>query len=116
LKWHEWYNPLIHKQEFLKWANGDTIRQILRQFPNLEGLLTQHLHEIEAAAQKEAMQNAMMTAPMAGQVPGSAAAPAAPKGPQTPSSGAMGRSNSESTSTSNVPHGQGQQAQGHGPA
>jgi len=25
----DWYNPQIHLREFLKWANGDTVRQLI---------------------------------------------------------------------------------------
>lgn len=109
LKWHVWYNPIIHMQEYMKWANGDAVRELLRANSGLEGLLTQHYNEMQAQIMQQAMQQAAAAAPMAANtMPGS-------KPSQTPSSGAMQRSNTESTS-GNEPKGQGQQAQGHGPA
>jgi hypothetical protein len=56
LKWLKWYNPAIHKQEFLKWANSDRIVELLQQKPGLEGLLEAHLQEIDAALAEIAMQ------------------------------------------------------------
>lgn len=51
LKWLKWFNPIIHKQEFLKWANSDRIRDLLKQpeGPLVEQLLTLHLAEMEQA-------------------------------------------------------------------
>jgi hypothetical protein len=101
LKWRRWYNPAIHRQEFVKWANGDRIRELLQINPGLELLLDAHLTDIDAAMVEMAMQQAML---------------AAPQGPQqTPSSGAMGRSNKESTQ-GNEPKGNKQGAQNQGPA
>lgn len=47
LKWRMWYNARIHMQEFMKWANGDSVRDLLAQNPKLEPLLDQHLQEIQ---------------------------------------------------------------------
>lgn len=50
LKWRKWYNPVIHRQEFLKWANSDRIRDMLKQpayGPIAEALLTLHLQEMD---------------------------------------------------------------------
>jgi hypothetical protein len=48
-EWLEWYNPVIHRQEFLKWANSDRIRDLLKQ-PQVgqivKALMTLHLQEI----------------------------------------------------------------------
>jgi hypothetical protein len=49
LKWQKWYDAPIHHQEFLKWANGDTIRQLVLEQPSMAALLTQHLLEIQQA-------------------------------------------------------------------
>lgn len=46
LVWRPWYNPIIHKREFLKWANGDNIRHLLEMKPQLSQLLVVHLQEI----------------------------------------------------------------------
>lgn len=91
LKWKPWYHPQIHRQEFLKWANGDRVRELLATNPGLESILVAHLEQIDAAGMQQAMQEA-----------------GPPK--QTPSSGAMQRSNTEST-TGIVPQGQGSPAQ-----
>jgi hypothetical protein len=50
LKWLLWYSPIIHRQEMLKWANSDRIRDLLKQpkyGPIAEALMTLHLQEIE---------------------------------------------------------------------
>jgi hypothetical protein len=62
LKWYPWYNPVIHRQEFLKWANGDTIRELMATHPQVEQFLTLHLQEIEANLAQQAMQAAAMAA------------------------------------------------------
>ena len=49
LKWRGWYNPVIHRQEFLKWANSDRIQEVLSAKPQVEELLTLHLRDMEAA-------------------------------------------------------------------
>lgn len=49
LKWQPWYNPQIHLQEFLKWANDDHIRDLMVQVPVVEGLIRLHMQEIIAA-------------------------------------------------------------------
>lgn len=105
LKWHKWYNPQIHRQEFIKWANSDKIRELLGQQPGLEGLLEVHLAEINQAMLEEAVQLQAMVAP----------APAAPQPGQGGAGSAMRNSNRESTQ-GNVPAGQGEGAQNQGPA
>jgi hypothetical protein len=50
LKWRPWYKADIHRQEFLKWANSDRIRDLIKKpqyGPVAEGLLTIHLQEME---------------------------------------------------------------------
>jgi len=55
LRWLPWYDPQIHRQEFLKWANSDRVRQLLQMQPSLEGLLTAHLQLIDVAIQEKQM-------------------------------------------------------------
>lgn len=98
LKWRKWYNPVIHRQEFLKWANSDVIRQLLEEKPAMEGLLEAHLTEIEVALMEQQM---LLNPQPAGQAPGG---------------GAMGMGNSNRESTSgNEPGGLGEGAQNAGP-
>jgi len=49
LKWLPWYNPQIHMQEFLKWANDDHIRELLKTNPVVEQFLMLHMQEIAMA-------------------------------------------------------------------
>jgi len=49
LAWRQWYNPQIHLREFLKWVNGDTIRQLVAKNQKLVPLLEQHLLAIRQA-------------------------------------------------------------------
>jgi hypothetical protein len=46
LKWQPWYSPQIHLQEFLKWANGDKVRDLMTQNPAVEQFLRMHMQEI----------------------------------------------------------------------
>ena len=62
LRWVRWYDPMIHRQEFIKWANGDRMQEILAQNPAIEGILDAALGEIEN-------QIAMKMAQMAGPPP-----------------------------------------------
>ena len=101
LEWLDWYSPSIHRQEFIKWANSDKIREILKAKPELKALLKQHLVEINMALAQEQMAANMAT-----------------MGPQRRMGGAaegMNNSNRESTS-GNEPRGSGQGAQNAGPA
>ena len=98
LKWRMWYNPIIHKQEFLKWANSDRIQELLETSPQVEGLLTLHLQDIDSALFMQQQQAAAALAPQVGG-----------------QGQAMNNSNRESTS-GNEPKGQGQGAQTAGPA
>lgn len=49
LEWMPWYNPFIHRQEFLKWANDDTIRELMSKVPPVKMFLQMHLAAIEQA-------------------------------------------------------------------
>lgn len=68
LKWLPWYSPVIHRQEFMKWANSDRIRELLKQMPHLEPLLVTHLQEIDMAFAQEQM---ALAAAQSGGAPGS---------------------------------------------
>jgi hypothetical protein len=52
LRWFDWYAAPVHRTEFLKWANDDSIRQLIAEQPIAIDLLTQHLQEISAAMPK----------------------------------------------------------------
>src|ERR1035437_8966078 len=52
LKWQPWYNAQIHLQEFLKWANDDHVRDLIKTVQAAGQFLTQHLQEIQAAIPK----------------------------------------------------------------
>lgn len=88
LKWHAWYDPQIHRQEFLKWANGDKARELLMANPALDQILEAHLADIMAALaeQAQALQAAMNP-------------PQVNVGVQTATSGAMKNSNTQSGKT-----------------
>jgi hypothetical protein len=89
LKWLPWYNPVIHRQELIKWANGDTIRDLMTTNPQVEVFLTLHLQEIEQHLQEEAMKAMAMQA----------GPPAPPQGAQGgPQGAARGMRNSNQNS------------------
>lgn len=49
LVWRPWYNAPIHLREFLKWTNGDAIRQLITDQPALVPILEQHMVAIQQA-------------------------------------------------------------------
>lgn len=49
LAWKPWYNPIVGKQEFLKWANSDKIQQLLVKNQKLEVFLSDYLQQMNAA-------------------------------------------------------------------
>jgi len=53
LAWKPWYNAPIHRQEFMKWANGDAVVELLVENPKLEALLIAHLNDIDVAVQAQ---------------------------------------------------------------
>ena len=55
LAWKPWFNPVIHRQEFLKWTNSDTIVQLLQENEHLEDLLVAHLADMDGAIQMQMM-------------------------------------------------------------
>jgi hypothetical protein len=63
LAWKRWYNPRIHRQEFLKWMNSDRMIEMCAQNPALEPLCDAHMNDIDMAIAQEAQQQAMMQAP-----------------------------------------------------
>ncbi len=97
LAWKVWYNPAIHKQEFMKWANSDRMVELLKQNPALEKLLTAHLQEMDAMV---AQQQAMAIQATAAVRPGASGVPSAQgsKGAQQ----SMKNSNSESGGSQNA--------------
>ena len=99
LEWLEWFNPIIHRQELLKWANSDRMRELFKTVPATKQLVTLHLQDIDAALARQIMQQMAATA-QPGQ-PGGAGA-------------GMANSNRESTQ-GNEPRGQGEGAQKAGP-
>jgi hypothetical protein len=99
LRWLDWYDPEIHRQEFIKWANGDRVQPLL-EVQGVEALLKQHLTEIDQAIIKKAQQLAMRQMAMM------------PPPPQT--GGSMSNSNRES-GENNEPRGNGEGAQNQGP-
>jgi hypothetical protein len=61
-EWLNWYNPVIHRQEFLKWANSDRVRDMLKQPQTgqmAKALMTMHLQEMDAKLAEIQMQQAM---------------------------------------------------------
>ena len=98
LDFKPWYDPTVHRQEFVKWANSDKIRELLKEKPQLEPLLVQHLADIDAAGAQQVMRQ---QAAAQGRVGGAAEG--------------MNNSNRESTS-GNEPSGSGEGAQRQGPA
>lgn len=70
LKWLPWYNPIIHRSEFMKWANSDRMREMLKTTPVAEQLLTTHLQEMDMMN----MQAQMAAMPPTAGAPGGAGA------------------------------------------
>lgn len=118
LEWRGWYDANIHRQEFLKWANGDRIRELIQTKPAVVGLLEAHLMEmdIKIAEQMMGMVGGQpLTAPPQQPSNGPQGAGGKPNGPKKGGNGsAMGNSNHESTN-GNEPKGNGQGAQNAGP-
>jgi hypothetical protein len=110
LEWNDWYSPAVHEIEFLKWANGDVVRELLVNKPEVRGLLKAHLMEIRIAKMEQ------LNGVIGGQLlqieqPSQAAVPGKKKDNGSPMSG----SNRESTQ-GNEPKGSGEGAQNRGPA
>lgn len=102
LKWKPWYSPVVHRQEFVKWANSDRMRELMQQNPSIEPLLEAHLAEID-----QAIAMAMPQQPQPGQ----------PNQPKKPGGAGAGMNNSNRESTQgNEPSGNKESGQNQGPA
>lgn len=115
LEWRGWYDPNIHKQEFLKWANGDRVRELITQKPEIVGLLEAHLMEMDIK-QMERL-SGMVGGVMLGDSAQQAPQPQQPQGKKSSKGGngsAMGNSNKESTQDVE-PKGNGEGNQNRGP-
>lgn len=55
LRWRRWWDPMIHRQEFLKWCNSDRAMELFAKFPEAEGFASSHLVEIGIAIGQRAM-------------------------------------------------------------
>jgi len=86
-----WYNPQIHWGERIKWLNGDTMRDAMQQFPEVEQVIQLHLEELNMA-----MMPMLMGVPTPGQPN-----PPAPPGPGVRGQGAAGGGQSMDRSNSN---------------
>lgn len=84
LKWKPWYNPVIHRQEMVKWLNSDRMRDLLSKQPQLEPMLDQAMQEVEQAVSMQQM---------------AAQAAAAPQQPMQGGGRAMMNSNAEAQGT-----------------
>ena len=92
LAWKPWYNPAIHRQEFMKWANSDRMLELVKKNPALEPLLVAHLQDIDIAmAEMQAKLQALTQSPNT-------------QGPKGAAQGgrAMSNSNSESGGSQNA--------------
>ena len=116
LEWRGWYDANIHRQEFLKWANGDRIRELTQEKPEIIGLLEAHLMEMDIKLMEVAsgmVGGEMLADPAMAQQ--SAASPSQPAPKKGGNGSAMSNSNHESTNDVE-PKGSGQGAQNRGPA
>lgn len=109
LKWRPWYNPIIHRQEFMKWANSDVIRQLVLTNDQADKLLEAHLMEMEIAI-AESAQGMVAGQSLSANTP----VTQAPNPTQQNNGSPMNNSNRESTQ-GNEPKGNGQGAQNAGP-
>lgn len=97
-----WHNPAIHRQEAIKWANSDNMRELFQSNPVAKQLVTAHIAELDAKISEMQMAQA--------------AAQAGPPAPKPGGGAAQGMKNSNRESTTgNEPKGQGEGAQNAGP-
>lgn len=102
LAWKKWYDPIVHRQECLKWANTDRVRELIQSIPQAGALIEAHLTEMESLLAEQ-----QMASLQAAQLP-----------PHTSPGGAgmaMANANREA-GKSNEPRGHRQGAQRQGPA
>jgi hypothetical protein len=99
-----WHDDAIHLAQHQKWANSDTVRQLLKDKPELREYVAWFVTQHEAVIMQKQMAAAAM-----------AAGPqqAGPK--QTSAGQALRATNRESGNPADVPRGNSQRAQGHGP-
>ena len=55
LRWKRWYDPDIHRAEFMKWANSDRMSELITEFPDAEMLIDAHLMELDMAIGQKMM-------------------------------------------------------------
>ncbi len=94
-----WHNDQVHLAEHKKWANGDSVRQILQEKPFLEVYVSWMIEQHEFMLQQQAMQDAVISAGPGG------GPPAGKDGGGVGGGRAMRNSNQESGSTEDVPRG-----------
>lgn len=51
LQWRPWYDPDIHRQQLLLWANSDRMTVLFQKYQGAVGLVTAYLAEIDLAIQ-----------------------------------------------------------------
>jgi len=100
---HVWHNDQVHVEEHKKWANGDTVQQLLTEKPEIEQWLTIFIQQHEDALMEQA---AIQAQAQAAVTPGA-------KG--VGGGRAMKNSNQESGKTGDVPSGNKQGAPNQGP-
>jgi hypothetical protein len=103
-----WHVDEVHVEEHRKWANGDTVRELVKAKPWLEPyigwMLQQHEEMIQFAAQQQAAMQAQATAKPGGR-----------DGKGVGGGRAMAQSNAESGNPADVPTGVRQTGQRQGP-
>ena len=104
-----WHNDIVHLAEHKKWANGDTVRQILQQKPWIEVYLSWMIEQHEYMLQVQQMQQAALSG-----------GPGGPGGQGSDGGGvgggrAMRNSNQESGKPGDVPRGSKETPTGQGP-
>lgn len=119
LKWKPWYNATVHKQEFLKWANGDKVRALIMKNEAIENVLAAALVEIENAVSREQMGAMNMEGVLGAQQPQSNnSQPSAPTNVPPKQAGGAGGAmkNSNSNAGAMAGHTQGTNSQNPGRA
>jgi hypothetical protein len=83
LAWRRWFDPMVHRAQFVKWANSDRVQRMLAKEPALSGLLDSYLIEMDLAISMKAS-GVLDVGPEMLQLPGPVGAPDAPQGPGGP--------------------------------
>jgi hypothetical protein len=107
-----WHNDTVHLSEHKKWANSDTVRQMLLEKPWVEPYIDWMIQQHELMLQQQAMQQAMMAAgpDLAGGGPGGK------DGGGIGGGRALRNSTAESGNPRDVPKGTKETPTGQGPA